>query len=436
MQNKFRNTPFFSSLQPLVKNKVRFHVPGHKGNPKAIPAFSEILPYDITEITGADDLSHPQFSLAESQQNMAKLYKAGATLYSASGSTSCIQAMLTLFVAPEQTVIMARGCHVSAIRALGFIGANVHWVYPQNFVPTPTEIKQALKECQNACAVYLTSPDYEGHIADIKEISTICHQHNIALLVDNAHGAHLAFLSENQHPLYFGADATADSAHKTLPCLTPAAMLHLRNAQLAAKARACLNLYSSTSPSYLVLQSLDLAAGLLATTPPNFEQTAHTLSKIANQIPHLISPTNDPLKLVIKPNQAGWQTNTITQALENAGIFPELADDARIILMASPYNTNSDYELLLNTLKPFTAKKSIQPPSLPTIQPQFVCTIRQALFAKKVTINTKNATGRVMAGLFAPCPPGVPLVLPGEKIDQTAVNLLVNGGISTIDVLE
>lgn len=436
MENENSKTPFFSSLQPLVNKKTRFYVPGHKGNEKAIPAFKEILPYDITEITGADDLSHPQFSLAQSQQNMTKLYGSGATLYSANGSTSCIQAMLNLFVSPNDTIIMARGCHVSAIRALGFIGANVQWIYPAKNVPTPAEVESALVENPKAVAVYLTSPDYEGHIADIKEISTLCHKNNTALLVDNAHGAHLQFLQATNHPISLGADACADSAHKTLPCLTPAALLHIQNASLANQARNSLNLFSSTSPSYLVLQSLDLAAGMLATDPPDFAWAAKEVSKIRDSFPHLSAPTDDPLKILLKPRKAGWQTQEVTSALESAGISPELADDHRIILMASPYNTAEDFTLLAEQLAKFKEQPALPENNLPTfIASNSVCTVRDALFGKKETISVKNSAGRIMGGLFAPCPPGVPLVMPGEKITQDAINIMLNGGVFTIDVI-
>ncbi|MDL2324127.1 aminotransferase class I/II-fold pyridoxal phosphate-dependent enzyme [Ruminococcaceae bacterium OttesenSCG-928-A16] len=430
-----QQTPFWNRMQALVKNEARFHVPGHKGNPAAIPPFGGILRYDMTEVEGADDLSHPTDTLAQSQQNMARLYGSGATLYSASGSTSCIQAMLTLFVKPEETVVMARGCHVAAIRALGFIGAVPHWVYPAAPLPTAAEIEAALAQ-SHAKAVYLTSPDYEGNIADIAAIAAVCHGAGAVLLVDNAHGAHLKFLRPDIHPITLGADATADSAHKTLPCLTPAAMLHLKNGQLAAAGRAALNLYSSTSPSYLVLQSLDIAAGMLATQPPNFMQTAAQLAAAIAAVPHLVQLGADPLKLCLTPWRGGWQTSTVTAALQTAGILPELADERRIVLMASPYNQPEDFALLAKVLAPFTPRPPLPLPALPVIRPKAVCSIRSAMFAPAKTVPVQTAPGQVMAGLFAPCPPGVPLVMPGEELCQEAAKLLAAGGILTVDVLK
>ena len=260
-------TPFFDAMAALAARHLRFFVPGHKGNPAAIGPFGPLLPYDLTEIDGADDLSCPSGPLAESQRNMAKAYGSGATLYSASGSTSCIQAMLTLFVGAAGSVVMARGCHVAAVRALALLDITPHWVPLQNGRPAPADVDAALAQSR-AKAVYITSPDYYGRMADVPAIAAACQKHGAALLVDNAHGAHLRFVTPNCHPLTLGAHATADSAHKTLPCLTPAALLHLRDAALAGPAREALNLYSSTSPSYLVLESLDLAAGLLLAPRP------------------------------------------------------------------------------------------------------------------------------------------------------------------------
>lgn len=431
------DTPFFNKTKQLAALRTRFFVPGHKGNKAAIPRFGEWLAYDLTEIEGADDLSHPSDTLAQSQQNMSKAYGSGATLYSASGSTSCIQAMLTLFVPSGHTVVMARGCHVSAIRALAFIDAHPIWVLPQISTgqPSPPDIEAALKN-SNAKAVYLTSPNYEGQIADIPAISAICRQYNAVLLVDNAHGAHLRFLPQNLHPLSLGADACADSAHKTLPCLTPAALLHLRDASLAQSARQTLNLYSSTSPSYPVLQSLDWAAGLLLTNPPSFAHAAQQLADVAQSIPHLVQPSDDPLKLCLKPALGGWQALQVNHALEAAGIFAELADSERIILMASPYNTPQDFALLAKALQPFYPKAPLAVDATQPPLPPQVCSIRQAVFGAKVALPVNESAGRVCAGMHAPCPPGVPLVLPGELILPQTSLAMQSGGILQVDVLK
>ncbi len=429
-------TPFYNQIQKLAKkDTARFHVPGHKGNSASLAFMGEALFYDMTEVEGAFDLSNPEGALAESQQNMAAAYGSGATLYSASGSTSCIQAMLTLFVGLGGKVVMARNCHVSAVRAMAFLDAKPIWLPPETTPPTAEQIEAALLQSQ-AKAVYITSPDYYGRIADIAAISHVCKKQGAALLVDNAHGAHLRFMEKDLHPISLGADATADSAHKTLPCLTPAALLHLQNPSLAGAARQALNLYSSTSPSYLVLQSLDIAAGHLLEGDIPFIAAAQKLARAANSFSHMIEPGQDPLKLCLRPAQSGWDAHGVNQALLAAGIYPELADNEHIVLMASPYNQEEEYERLAKTLSFFTKKEEIKS-EIFRFQPiNFACTIRQALFSPSENIPIQQAAGRICASLAVPCPPGMPIVLPGEIISQTAAKQYLAGGILTLNVLK
>ncbi len=430
------DTPFFNQIQQLAaKDTARFHVPGHKGNSASLAFMGEALFFDVTEVEGACDLSNPEGSLAQSQHNMAKAYGSGATLYSASGSTSCIQAMLTLFVGMGGRVVMARNCHVAAVRAIAFLDADPTWLTPEEGPPTSLQINDALRE-SGAKAVYITSPDYYGRIADIPAISTVCKKYNAALLVDNAHGAHLRFMEQNLHPISLGADATADSAHKTLPCLTPAALLHLNDASLAGAARQVLNLYSSTSPSYLVLQSLDIAAGRLLAGDIPFIAAAKQLADAAKTFSHLLQPGQDPLKLCLRPAQSGWLAEEINQALLAAGIYPELADKEHIVLMASPSNTKEDYQRLADILHVFTKKEPIKNEIFHFQPINKACSIRKALFAPSETLPVQQAVGRVCASLAVPCPPGMPIVLPGEIISQTAAVQYLTGGIPTLNVLK
>ncbi len=422
-------------MAALAAPNARFHVPGHKGNAAAIAPFGNILPLDLTEIPGADNLQCPSGSLAASEANMSRAFGSGATLYSAAGATSCIGAMLALFLRPGASVVMARNCHVSAVRALAFLDATPLWVLPENGRITPSSVEAALA-AGTAKTVYITSPTYYGHISDIAGIAAVCKRHGATLLVDNAHGAHLHFLSPSIHPLALGADATADSAHKTLPCLTPAALLHLRDAQLAVRAREMLNFFSSTSPSYLVLESLDLAAGLLLDAPPDFSAAAARLAAAASAAPHLLADSDDPLKLCLRPAQGGWPAAQVDAALAAAGIQPELSDGTHIVLMASPYNRPSDFTLLHHTLQVFYQKPPLSCQDIMYFLPQIDLPVRQALFAEKQRIPTAEAVGRTAAGLAAPCPPALPLVMPGEVITADIAHSLVAGGIFALDVLK
>ncbi|MFV0413583.1 MAG: DegT/DnrJ/EryC1/StrS family aminotransferase [Oscillospiraceae bacterium] len=428
-------TPFCDALAPLLEKPARFYMPGHKGNPAANPAFGGLLRYEITEIEGADDLSHPSGPLAESQANMTAAYGSGATLYSAFGSTSCILAMLALFAEEGGPIVMVRGCHIAAVRGLAFLNLAPTWVWPQNGPPTANEIEAALAQ-RGAKTVYITSPDYYGRMADVNAIAGVCRRYGARLLVDNAHGAHLRFVGGNLHPLFQGADATCDSAHKTLPCLTPAALLHLKDAALAPAARQALNLFSSTSPSYLVLQSLDYTAGLLLENRIPFETTAKTLAAAAAGSAHLLQHSDDPLKLCLVPWQGGYSAAQLEGALADEGIVPELADGTHVVLMVSPYNTEEDFARLKAALAKFPPRAPLAAPRAVYPRPRAVCGVRQALFGPKQRLPVEQAEGRVAAGLVAPCPPGVPLVVPGEQIPPGLAPLLAAGGILELDVVK
>lgn len=429
------NTPYFDSMARLSTLRARFFMPGHKGNPAAIPLLGDVLRYDMTEVEGADDLSHPSGALLQSQANMAKACGSGATLYSAQGSTGCIQAMLTLFTKPGGPVILARGCHAAAVRALVFLDARPLWLPTQNGRLTPEILAPCLEKYPGA-PVYLTSPDYYGRMADIPALSALCRRHGSPLLVDNAHGAYLPFVHPARHPLHLGADATADSAHKTLPCLTGAALLHLKDPALAAPAREALNLYTSTSPNFLILQSLDLCAGLLLTNPPDFDAAAARLAAACAKTPHLVEACDEPLKLCLLPPKGGWPAEEVLAALAEAGILPEYEDGTRIVLMAGPYNREEDFALLEEVLAAFPPKDPLPYGEPPMALPEVKLPPREAYFAPREKIPVQQAAGRVAASIDAPCPPGVPLVVPGEVLTKKEAALLAAGGILRVDVVK
>jgi arginine/lysine/ornithine decarboxylase len=380
---------------------------------------------------------------------MGGVFASGATLYSAFGSTSAIQAMLALFCGPGSRIVMARGCHVSALRALALLDATPVWVPLRGGAADPRDVAAALAR-SGAKAVYLTSPDYYGRLADVAAIADVCHAGGAVLLVDNAHGAYLRFFEgaadpRVAHPLTLGADAVADSAHKTLPCLTPAALLHLRDGTLAGRARTTLNLFSSTSPSYLVLASLDWAADALADAPPDFVGAAQRLARAAAGFPAAAAPCGEPLKLCLRPARAGVEPRAFHDALLAAGIAPEYFDGQAVVLMASPWNTAADFERLHQALEQLSRvlprgyrdNPSISPAAAAELPlPEVACPVRQALFGPRQRLSPTMAAGRVCAGLDVPCPPGVPLVAPGEVISPALAEALAAGGITAVDVLE
>ena len=264
------STPICDFVRRYTQSEpVRFHMPGHKGVP--VLGFE---PYDITEIDGADELFTASGIIAESEAQAGALFGAH-TIYSTGGSTLCIQTMLHLAaqyaVSKGQApcILAARNAHKAFVNAAALLDIDICWLYPENngsYISCPITAEQVKSALQNggkkSVAVYLTSPDYLGNTLDIQAIAEVCHQAGVLLLVDNAHGAYLKFLPQSRHPIDWGADLCCDSAHKTLPVITGGAYLHISHdapSTLAQQAKASMSLFGSSSPSYLILQSLDAA---------------------------------------------------------------------------------------------------------------------------------------------------------------------------------
>ena len=262
------NTPIADFVKKYSESGFsRFHMPGHKGE-----SFLGCEKYDITEINGADVLSCANGIIYESEKNASSLFKTAHTFYSTGGSTAAICAMLAL--SSGKKILAARNVHKSFINACALLDYEVDWLMPKEFsgvlsceVSSSEVETKIVSSAQKPSAVYLTSPDYLGNVQDIAGISEICKKHGIPLMVDNAHGAYLGFLEKSQHPIHLGATVCCDSAHKTLPVLTGGAYLHISKDapdEYLNIAREKLSLFSSTSPSYLILQSLDLCNAYLS----------------------------------------------------------------------------------------------------------------------------------------------------------------------------
>ena len=262
------DTPIVDFVKEYIENNgTRFHMPGHKGH-----VFFGLEPYDITEIKGADVLHHGDGIIAKSEKNASELFGSGRTHYSTEGSTHCIKAMLAILAMQRKDrkrrpyLLAARNVHRSMIDACALLDLDIHFMKHQSnslctCVISAEILKDALaKEDALPLAVYVTTPDYLGQTTDISALARVCKQYDIPLVVDHAHGAYRHFLEEAKHPMDLGAAMCCDSAHKTLPVLTGGAYLHIgkefteRFEPYASQAMA---LFGSTSPSYLIMQSLD-----------------------------------------------------------------------------------------------------------------------------------------------------------------------------------
>ena len=437
------NTPVADFVQRYAKaGTARLHMPGHKGR-----CFLGCEPWDITEIHGADALYEAEGILAESEQNAAALFGSQRTCYSTEGSSQCIRAMLYLAVAASgsHTVVAARNVHRAFVSAAALLDLEIRWLWPEESRSlcgcpiSPAQLEETLNSLpEPPAAVYLTSPDYLGGMAEIPALAQVCHQHGTLLLVDNAHGAYLRFLQPSLHPLDLGADLCCDSAHKTLPVLTGGAYLHLSPtapAQLAPLAKSALGLFGSTSPSYLTLASLDLCNRYLAEGYP--QRLAEAVERLAELRERLtaagwrVAPS-DPLRVTVAAPR-GVTGQELAGQLRRQGAECEYADRDFLVLMATPENTPEELAQAAAALGQCPGEAN--PPQLPLARGERACSIRQAAFAPRETVDAAHSLGRVCGLPTVGCPPAIPIAVSGERITPEALALFAYYGIEQVEVL-
>lgn len=439
------NTPICDFVREYAeKNALRLHMPGHKGYG---PLGVEML--DITEIDGADSLYEASGIIRESEQNAGALFGCD-TFYSTEGSSQCIRAMLHLAAQDARqkgrvpVVAAGRNAHKTFLSAAALLDLDVVWICPDvqrsylSCMIGAEEVERLLSENGGITAVYLTSPDYLGNILDIRAIAEVCHRHGVLLLVDNAHGAYLRFLSESQHPIDLGADLCCDSAHKTLPVLTGGAYLHLAEG-FAEQAKTALALFGSTSPSYLILQSLDAANAYLA--DGYRERLAETVSA-ADALKERLAAHgytlcgNEPLKLTISAKPYGYRGEELAQMLCEKNIVCEFADPDFLVLMLTPEVGTDGFMRLGETLCGVCRKASVLEPVPCFSLPERAMRIRAAMFAPGEVLPVSQCIGRVLSAATVGCPPAVPIVVSGERIDEAAAECFRYYGIGTCTVIK
>lgn len=439
-------TPIVSFLKSYQeKSPVRMHMPGHKG--AGILGFEGM---DLTEIYGADELFAAEGIIKESEQNASSLFGC-PTYYSTQGSTLCIQTMCTILCQDAKSkgkkpkILAGRNAHRSFIHAAALLDFEIEWLYGKSDYLSckihAEDLEKAIIESLPT-AVYLTNPDYLGNLLDIKSLASVCKKHNVLLAIDNAHGAYLRFLEPSLHPIDLGADLCCDSAHKTLPVLTGGAYLHLSeslNQVWKNDVKHFMEYFSSTSPSYLIMASLDAANEVLDTAfKKSLSECIQRVDGLKNTlIQHGYTILSDePMKITISTKEFGYTGNEIANLLMECDIYPEFYDSDYIVLMPSPYNTKDDLKRLETCLcgierKPLLINK---PPKLE--QSKKAMNVRQALFSSSITLDVSKSLGQVCSSVTVSCPPAILPVIPGEVISESSIEVMKYYGIETVRVVK
>ena len=432
-------TPIVDFVENYTKsNKARLHMPGHKG-----VQFLGIEQSDITEIKGADELYSPEGIILESEEKASALFSTAKTVYSAGGSTQSIHAMLYLAKTKSRskTVFAARNAHKAFLFACAKLDCNVEWLFPEesshlcSCIITDKILGEALKNADELpFAVYITSPDYLGRMADIKSLSAVCRRYNVPLLVDNAHGSYLAFCEENLHPISLGADMCCDSAHKTLPVLTGGGYLHIAKDDrfgFAEHAVQAMSIFGSTSPSYLILQSLDLCNRYIEEKIKDDITACRKKTEEIRAVMPVADVSDEPLKIT-----ADMRCVANRDVFEKAGIEPEFADDDFTVFMLSPQNSDEDFARLKEAFSKMQIVKIIceEPPAIPHGVQKM--SAREAIFSLSETVDISCAVGRICAAPTVSCPPAIPIAVSGEEITAEHIELFKKYNINRISVVK
>lgn len=422
----------FYSLTDFLKSYadsgiIRGHMPGHKGQaPEDMPELAGAYAMDITEIAGADSLFEAHGILLSGEKRTAAVYGSGACCWSAGGSTLCIQAMLAKMRAEHRTVIAGRTVHRAFLNSCVLLGLHVRWVFPEkggivSGSYAPKDFARALEvsvQAGESPCVYVTTPDYVGNQLPVRALSEVCRKYAAPLLVDHAHGSHCAFLPKGGHPIAQGADFCCDSFHKTLPALTGGAVLHCRKPEDGAEMKGYMQMFGSTSPSYLILQSLESCTAFLeGSGQERIRRTAVQAGELRERLSGKYRFLGtEPLHLAIAA-----QGRDLAAQLRKNGVECEYADtDCLVLLLSADFQDFDRLEKALLACEP----KPVPPmPDLPSPAPQ-ILSIREAALAPAELVPLHRAEGRICGPVQVPCPPAVPIAVSGEQLTKDWLALM------------
>lgn len=442
--------------KPLLKriidftkeNPISFHVPGHKNGAvfleAAKPYYESILPIDVTELTGLDDLHAPQEAIKEAQDLAADYFGAEHTFFLVGGSTVGNLAMILSVCNPGDTIIVQRNSHKSIMNGLELSGAKPIFISPEfdetvhrYTAPSYETVEQAIVSHPNAKALVLTYPDYFGKTYDIRRTIDLAHQYQIPVLVDEAHGVHFSIGEPfPKSAIYLGADIVVQSAHKMAPAMTMASLLHV-NSKLISKDDVAhyLQILQSSSPSYPLMASLDVARSYLATLSKEeldaILKSVMSFRSVLEQGEHWqVLPTDDPLKITLQVNNrlSGFE---VADFFEAHHVYPELATDKQVLFIHGlkvfketeqigniVKSFKEEYKYLLNHATIEVSNLFKEPLS------QLAISYHDMFKLPRKRVQLEEAVGYVAAEAVIPYPPGIPVMLKGERVTEEQIRLI------------
>ena len=466
----------------LKKEYAYFAIPGHRYESGMPPSLRErfgpaVYRYDLTEAPGLDDLHHAKGAILKARKRAAELFGADECRFSVNGTTALIEAMILSVCAPGDELILARDVHRSAVSGLILSGAKPVWIMPDGDPEwnvsngiKPERVEEAILSHPEAKAVLVVSPTYYGQASDLAAIAGICHSHGMALLVDAAHGSHFRF--SDAYPadaVSAGADLTAMSLHKTTGAMTQSSMLFYKKNDpkpvSMERLDAALRMTISSSPSYVLMASLDAARQQLF---ENGEQMAEEaiekaldLRRALSEIPGVKVRGGSDLFSLIRREQdvtrvvfcvPGLSGTKLAESLEKEGnTVIEMADARNAVAVVTSANTRQDILKLsmavMNASRDPAREEETSRSRCASFgddaneceksrsrypmfgdddakDPEMVLSPRDAFFAEKEELPVSETIGRICADMICPYPPGIPVLVPGEQISEKEIRFL------------
>lgn len=417
-----------------------FHMPGHKRNSEFDIPSSEI---DITEISGFDNLHSPVGIIKDMQESLAKLYGYKKSIISVNGSTGCILAAISAVSKENDTIIIARNCHKSVYNACFINKLKIEYIEPEYNSEfgcykeiTQAAIDKAIEKTPNACAAVITSPTYEGYISDIT-----C---PIPLIIDAAHGAHFGFADYlSKQPK---ADIIIESLHKTLPALTQSAVIHIDNLNFYGKVKKYMDIYETSSPSYVIMASIDKCIDFLSDCKNAFSEYKILLDdfyKKINELNNIHILNNDDITRIVL-SADGYSGCELSNFLRENGIEPEGDSLKYVILISTVCDTKKGFDKLINALSRLEKREAkeviFKKPALPLKK----CEIYEIKDTKETDL--AKAENQISGEYVYAYPPGSPIIAPGEIISgdlikqigelyKNGVNILSDSNLLPLKIL-
>lgn len=424
-----------------IKGAYPFHMPGHKRNLKFLKNYA---PLDVTETEDTDNLLAPRGVIKSAQERTSKIFGTKQTFYVTAGSTCAVLSAIKAVTKANDKIIMARNCHKSVWSAAEILRLETDYIYPDvNSVlnvygeVSPSKLEDLLVE-SHPSAVVITSPTYEGIVSDIDAISSIVHRNNAVLIVDSAHGAHLGFSNDFvQSARSQGADIVIESAHKTLPCLTGAALLHICSERVSpSSVLESLCIFHTSSPSYPIIYSLDDMTELIKNKGKelfySYNRRLNRFYKKCSSLKHIFLYNGedcfgfDKGKLCLVTSNCNIDGYKLKELLRKRGISCEMAQADFCLAMTSIADTTKGFRRLFSALKKIDnglsfAKKEFS-------FEQNACCRKFSLYEAKETpsvyIMSELAVGKIAGEYIYAYPPGSPIIAPGEIITDTILSTL------------